>query len=178
MGNQKFYTEEFEQAWKLYNSPPNGSKSKAYEKYKSAKDLPRHELFLKCIVAYNEWLAQQSRPNHPYPKLHMATFVNQSRFEGFLDRAEELLKSDLSVRESTNASLAASARTWPDDILSRIKIPQSVKDTWILPATFHAGPPPKIICPSAFHASWLSSKWAPQIEEVLGPAVIISAVGK
>lgn len=163
-----WYPDEFQEFWRLYDPPANASKKKAYAAYKKAADIPDHALLMQCVVAYNEFLKANSRPNNPYPKCHASTWLSQSRFEGFLDRAEELLRAQKSASAGKDASLSVSAATWPEAVLKALRLSEPVLKAWILPCVLKLGNPPEIIAPKQFHANWLLSHFPQNLERALG----------
>lgn len=169
-----WYPDEFEEFWRAYAAPANASKKKAYAAYKKATDIPDHALLMQCVAAYNEFLMANSRPNNPYPKCHAATWLSQSRFEGFLDRAEELLRAQKTVSAGKDASLSVSAATWPEAVLKALRLSEPVLKAWIYPAVYRPGNPPEVIAPSKFHANWLLSKYGMEIERALGDGVKVT----
>ena len=172
--NKAWYPEEFEQLWRAYGAPASASKKKGYDAYKKAKDIPNHPLLMQCVAAYNEYLKANSRPNNPHPKCHPATWLNQARYEGFLDRAEELLRLQTAVSDRRDASVSASGQTWPDAVLKALRLSEPILKTWVLPAVFVEENPYKIICPSRFHMNWLHEKFGMEIRRALGDNVVIT----
>jgi hypothetical protein len=170
-----FYSPDFEVLWRAYDAPPNSSKLKAYEAYKKAKDIPSDDMLLLCINAYNSWLKQQKGVS-PYPKCHMATWINQARWEGFMDKAEQMQTIQAKVQESKEAMISASRQSWPKDIIEKLKLPDPVLEAWIIPCTYVSGPPPQIVAPKRMHANYLREKLIDRLERAIGPGVVISHV--
>ncbi len=174
MAKGAFYPNEYEELWKAYAAPANASKKMGHIAYKKATDLPAHDLLLCCVEAYNEFLKANSRPNQPYPRAHLATWLNQARWEGFLDRGEELLRLQKGHREAKEAAVSATSQSWPTATISRLTLSPAIVERWFLPCTFIPGEPPELIAPSRFHADWLLTKFYSQIERALGPGTVVS----
>ncbi len=80
----KGYTAKFEAIWGEYRRSPNMSKPEAFKAYNRALQFAGHEAILLGIKGYNTWLDKQK----DHPVAHLATFLNQRRFEGFLNEAQ------------------------------------------------------------------------------------------
>ncbi len=176
--SKAFYPDEYEQFWRAYDAPPNASKKKAYEAYKNAVDIPNHPLLIQCVEAYKEFLRTNSKPNNPYPKCHPVTWLNQARYEGFLDRAEQLLHEEAKLTERRDASVSASGSTWPESVIKAMKLSEPLLKTWILPCVFKAGPPPVIIAPKRFHADWVANNYGAKLMRILGDDLQITYANK
>jgi hypothetical protein len=173
MGGKTWYSPEFEQFWRAYEAPPNASKQKAYEAYKKARDLPNLPLLLQCVYAYKEYVAASSRKDFVVSICHPATWLNQGRYEGFLDMAEKHLVEKASVTQSAEASVAASTKSWPDDVLKALCLDEPILKAWFLPCTLVMSSPAEIITPTKMHENWLKERHQDRIERVLGEGVVI-----
>ncbi len=83
--------DDFEEFWKAYPRTPNMSKKVArqsWDKLRKQGGLPEPARMAQAVAAYKRFIAENSkgRPN-PYPAAHAATWLNQERFNGFLDTA-------------------------------------------------------------------------------------------
>ncbi len=181
MGEKKrvraVYPEEFDRFWRAYNPPPSASKKSGYASYKTLiKDmiLPDHPLLLCCVEAYNEFIASESKPGKPHPKCHPATWLNQHRFEGFMERAEALLARQQSKADAKEAAIAVTSPTWPDSVLKALRVSDAILTAWFLPCTLNISDErAEIIAPTQMHVNWLRNKYPSHIERALGPDVII-----
>lgn len=85
----KGYPDDFEAFWVSYPRSPNMSKAeaaKAWTKLKTAGLLPEQARVMAAVTAYRKFLADQSKGRRePHPAAHAATWLNQRRFEGFLE---------------------------------------------------------------------------------------------
>ncbi len=169
MGKPLFYEDNFQELWRAYQAPTVSSKKIAYESYLRAGKtgvLPEHGILLQAVEAYKRWLIQNSKPGREHPKAHLSTWINQQRWEGFLEEA-----ATATAKEQVQN---ADADSWPPDILAALNLPQPVIASWFLPTKFIPGTPPTIECRARFHANWLNERFRRNIERVLGPGVIIT----
>lgn len=81
---------DFEEFWKHYPRTPNMSKQEARKSWaKLAKDgaLPEQPRMLSAVEAYKRFLVDQSRNRkEPHAAAHAATWLNQRRYEGFIEQ--------------------------------------------------------------------------------------------
>lgn len=176
MGKAIFYSDRFEQLWKAYAGEANGSKKMANAAYlKAGNDLPPHDLLLCCVEAYREFLKANSKPGRVYPQAHLTTFLNQGRYEGFLERGEELLRIAKGRTAQREATVAATSTSWPTSTLNKLALSPAIVEKWFLPTVLEPGPPPRILAPTKFHAEWLQTKFYSKIEQALGPGVIVKS---
>lgn len=83
------YPEPFEAAWKAYPTTPNMSKSKALAGWMKLDEGDR----LACAAAVAPYRAfLKSKPDHPV--MHLTTFINERRFEGFAAAAAPVAAVD------------------------------------------------------------------------------------
>lgn len=167
------YPDGFLRLWREYGSPKNSSKSKAYEAYRKAQDKPSDELLLHCIAAYCSFIRENSRYRE-YPKCHMATWLNQGRWESFMDDAEKALTQENKHKEAKDADVQASGQTWPAEVIGRLGLPDAVLRTWILPCALIQSQPAEVVAPRKFHAQWLREKFLDRLQRVLGDGVKIT----
>lgn len=185
------YTEEFELAWKTYGPVKNSSKTKAFQAFKKLNgSKPPTDVFVAEITCYNNWLeAQSKKSGKEYPKCHMATWINQRRFESFEIEAKELLsRATEKATDSDNSSWAhgpagklsaAIGKSW--DAYPGIA-------AWIKGTRFfYAGPTgtvppnvphPHIECPSEYHRSELENRFGTILRKAFGDDLRIIAVKK
>jgi hypothetical protein len=76
------YPGDYEMLWAEFPRNPNASKLEAFRSWSRLADEDR-ELCFEGAIAYASWLGGQQRPP---PPLHLATFINQRRFDGFADQ--------------------------------------------------------------------------------------------
>lgn len=85
----KGYPEDFERFWLAYPRNQNMSKleaGKAWAKLKAAGALPDAATMARAVGGYRKYLADASKGRKdPHPAAHAATWLNQRRFEGFLE---------------------------------------------------------------------------------------------
>jgi len=85
----KGYPDDFEKFWLAYPRSPNMSKAeagKSWAKLKSAGLLPDGATMARAVAGYRNFLSDQSKGRKdPHPAAHAATWLNQRRFEGFLE---------------------------------------------------------------------------------------------
>lgn len=75
----------FERFWKAYPRSPNMSKKLAKAAYdKALRRATPDEIFM-GLTGYDKWLNEPKQKDHPV--CHAATWLNQDRWEGFLDCA-------------------------------------------------------------------------------------------
>ena len=84
---------DFEAFWTAYPRSPNDSKKTAKQRWDTlhkAKALPVIADMLRAVQAYKDWLAseQKRRPKDPVPVAHASTWLNQRRFDGFIEAAK------------------------------------------------------------------------------------------
>lgn len=76
------YSSEFEDFWLGYPRTPNMSKSKAFDAWRKLSPEERRA----CATAVEPYKAfLKAKADHPV--MHAATFINERRFEGFLEQA-------------------------------------------------------------------------------------------
>lgn len=84
--------EGFEEFWKAFPKTPNMSKSealKAWSRLQRDGALPEQALMIASTQAYALFLATQSKGRkEPHPPAHAATWLNQRRFDGFIEEAQ------------------------------------------------------------------------------------------
>lgn len=80
-GKNADYTEAFEAFWKAYPRDPNMSKAKAFAGWKKLTAEQRIACHA-AVPAYRSFL--EAKPDHP--TMHAATFINERRFEGFIEQ--------------------------------------------------------------------------------------------
>ena len=76
------YPGDFEMLWAEFPRNPNSSKLEGFRSWSRLYGLDRDHCF-EGAVAYARWLGSQQRPP---PPLHLATFINQRRFDGFTEQ--------------------------------------------------------------------------------------------
>lgn len=85
----KDYPEDFKKFWLDYPRNPNMSKpeaGKAWAKLKAGGLLPDPATMARAVTGYRKYLADASKGRKdPHPAAHAATWLNQRRFEGFLE---------------------------------------------------------------------------------------------
>lgn len=181
------YPADFEEFWKAYKSPDvknSGKKAALTAWKKSQKLLPRLEILLACVEAYDNWLAaERSKNKNGFPaKCHAATFLSphQERWEGFLDDAEAIL----SRRQGhSQADLSASAKTWNKYALDRLRLAlgdnaEAIIHQWFLPTVMDGDYPGTIRCPTEFHRNYLENKYMQVIRKVFGPNFTVTVTGQ
>lgn len=169
-----FYPDDFTCFWRTYNPPKNASKAKAYEAYKKASDIPAHDLLIQCVLAYRRFIATNSKPGREYPICHPVTWINQSRWDGFLEEAEAALRMENKLKDSKEANDQASGQTWPAEVLKGLRLSDELLKVWIIPCTLIPGTPAEVIAPKRFHANWLREKYLDKFQRVLGDGVKIT----
>lgn len=189
------YSAEFEQVWQSYGKVKNQSKSKAYSSFLKLKI--NLELLLAEIRCYRSWLTDQSKKQgREYPQCHLATWLNQGRFESFEDEAKELLSraSHLtSGRDFSQATNGWDSKQWAAVKCALIQhdrdlSPGAIYETWIKPTRFYyAGPMgtvlpnvphPHIECPSEYHRSELEKRFGNILRKAFGTDLVIIAAKK
>lgn len=100
------YPEPFEAAWKAYPTTPNMSKSKALAGWMKLDEGDR----LACAAAVAPYRAfLKSKPDHPV--MHLTTFINERRFEGFAAAAAPVAAVD-DGKWPGRMQLARERKTW------------------------------------------------------------------
>ncbi|RWO68952.1 MAG: hypothetical protein EOS17_16790 [Mesorhizobium sp.] len=80
--SSKAYPEDFEAFWLDYPRSPNMSKAKALAGWVKLSEQER-KACREAVPAYRAFLT--SKPDHP--TMHAVTFINERRFEGFVEQA-------------------------------------------------------------------------------------------
>jgi hypothetical protein len=92
------YAADFEEARRAYGPPPNDSKKDAFKAWgQVAARRPAQDLLLAAIGEYQAWLEAENIKRvrlrqAEHPKCHMATWLRQERWEGFLEAAQVRLQ--------------------------------------------------------------------------------------
>ncbi len=92
------YTSDFEAARRAYGPPPNDSKKDAFRAWEQVSaNRPAQDLLLAAIDEYRAWLTAENirrikARQGEHPKCHMATWLRQWRWEGFLEAAQARLE--------------------------------------------------------------------------------------
>lgn len=154
------YTEEFELAWKTYGPVKNSSKTKAFQAFKKLNgSKPPTDVLVAEITCYNNWLeAQSKKSGKEYPKCHMATWINQRRFESFEIEAKELLS--VATEKATDGSSKPSL----------VDIPRA----WMAGVEFAYSPGLTLLCPNEFHMVELEKRYGRLLRATYGQDLIIA----
>lgn len=172
------YTDDFEALWKAYGPVKNSSKIMAFKAFTklTVEERPEQSLFLAEISCYNKWIDEESKKQgRPYPKCHMATWLNQRKFEGWEDDARAIL----AAQEANLGATLVSAYSWVETgawprleaaLISSISdvSPVAVFESFIRQTTFIPGNPPEIKCPSKFHRDQVENKFGIALKRAFG----------
>lgn len=80
----KDYTPFFEMAWHDFPKSPNASKQEAFKAWCKLTTEQQGQC-ISGVYRYAEWLEAERRRRPDMPACHLVTFINQRRFEGFLE---------------------------------------------------------------------------------------------
>lgn len=160
-----FYPEDFSAAWHVYKSPATSSKKDALKAWiQTARSRPSDEIMLSCIVSYNAYLARENEKRRmarqsEHPKCHMATWLRQERWDGFMPSGAS--SKPLSTHPSWNGSRETLER----------QIRQEDFNGYFALLEFRAGPPPAIICPTQFMADHVARKFQFPLRRAFGESL-------
>ncbi len=158
-----FYPDPFETLWRLYKAPPSSSKATAYKAYQKA-ELPPQDLLLAAVEAYLEHIGDAKQY-----KLHLATFLNQRRWDTLLERAQAILDAKAARLAPLDAATSLSRQTWPSEVVERLGMTPAAFDAWVAPCKLELGPPPVITAPKLMIKNYLMAKLPTKLDRALGP---------
>jgi hypothetical protein len=81
-----FYPPEYELLWAEFPHHQNASKCEPLKTWWRLDEVDR-EACLQGAMAYADWLGKERQRRPDYPALHLATFINQRRWEAHLETA-------------------------------------------------------------------------------------------
>lgn len=97
------YGPGFEEFWKAYPRTPNMSKAEAWKvwvRLDKSGHLADQPKMLAAVSAYKQFLANESKGRkEPHPPAHAATWLNQRRYDGFID-AEASAHAAVAARDA------------------------------------------------------------------------------
>ena len=148
------YTTRFESAWKEYPRTPNMSKLMAYRAW--IKETPP-EIILECVRQYKSWLKKQK----DHPVAHMATWINQRRWEGFEEAALASIEARRAVPVSTlTCEGSPELRRWQEAVAKvQRAIGLDVWGVWFSGAELVSLSPPVVKVGSQFRRQYVESKF-------------------
>lgn len=167
--------EVFEEFWKAYPRSPNMSKAearKSWAKLRKEGAVPEQAQILKAVEAYKRFLAEQSKGRRePHPAAHAVTWLNQRRYEGFLDSTVPSKASALAPAQTGPGWEAAYPKSWG-------KIREFFKSQYgndVVWQNFFAGcearSETEIVCRSRFARDALVEKFSDKVARVIGADV-------
>lgn len=158
------FAEEFEKFWKAYRRTPNMSKKKARAGWdRIAGKLAPPEDLIRSVGLYNDWLDAQGAKAPPV--CHASTFLNEHRFQGFLDQAAPA-DPDTAPKMKW-AKLRP--QDWHDRVLAAIGGP--AYRSWIAPLWLEGD---VIHCPSRFVMDWVKTHYQQAIERAIGRGIVFT----
>jgi hypothetical protein len=81
------YHPDFIMLWETFPKHPNASKLEAHKAWQRLDEETRMAC-LNGACEYGDWLDEQRKKRSDYPGLHLATFINQRRWEAHLEAAQ------------------------------------------------------------------------------------------
>jgi hypothetical protein len=113
---------------------------------------------MRSVKSYNRWLDKQG--DKAPAVCHATTFLNQNRFQGFLD-------ADL---KPLARAAPAPDEPWKEAV--RDEIGDAHYSAWIAPLRLSGW---EVICPTVFHRDWVQNNFRAAIERAIGGAVMFCA---
>lgn len=165
----------FEEFWKAYPRTPNMSKQearKAWAKLGKEGALPEGPKVLQAVEAYKRFLLEQSKGRRePHPAAHAVTWLNQRRFEGFLDMSVPSRGAALAAAVNTGPGWEAQFPKW-STIRSEFKRMHGNDTVWqAYFAAAHAKSETEIVCSSRFQRDTLVEKFGEKLRAIIGAPV-------
>lgn len=176
----KGYPDDFEKFWLAYPRSPNMSKAeagKSWAKLKAAGLLPDAATMARAVEAYRRFLADQSRGRKdPHPAAHAATWLNQRRFEGFLEAPSTPVGAP--VISTGPGWEAEHPETWGllRDYLSKRPQGDVIWNTFFAPNRPN-GSPYTLVCRTEFERDTLAQKFGELLAELFKHPVTFMLAG-
>lgn len=160
------YSQDFEDSWKAFHPSKNDAKSTAYAAWqKTSKRRLSVGAFGKriifCIEAYVTWLdAENDRRRRQRqsdcPKCHFATWINQARYDSFMDDAD----ARTAALEAEAINAAPLFKGWEAQAESLVKeMQRGPVETWFKGVNVDLTGNPQIEFPSAFKAHYVAKNF-------------------
>jgi hypothetical protein len=166
------YPDDFLEARRAYGIPPNDSRKDALKAWNQVEgSRPPLDLLLACIAEYRDFLTAENIKRvrlrqAEHPKCHMATWLRQERWEGFLDAAKARLDRERAVAADRAASLPTDdpAGFWTR---LRCEIGEAKFAAWFAGAVYD-DEGPRLVIPGAFKRDWISQHFRLHMERAAG----------
>lgn len=176
------YSEDFESARSAYRPEKNDSKADAYKAWEQTKRRRMSagafgQRMVFCCDAYNAFLDEENarrRKNRQsdYPRAHMATWIRQARWEGFMPDAEARIAAMEGAKTAQNPAFTG-WEAQADRLVTELTRP--VVESWFADVRVLEGP--VIEFPGGFKARWVAQHFQPNILRAFGPCSL-SVAGK
>jgi hypothetical protein len=163
----------FEEFWKAYPRTPNMSKQEARKSWaKLAKEgaLPEPARMQTAVDGYKRFLAEQSKNRRePHPAAHAATWLNQRRYDGFLDQTIATGRAALAV--ATGPGWEAKYPKWATirEFFQRQHGNDVVWQNFF--ANVEARSETELVCHSRFQRDQLVEKFAEKLIAIIGAPI-------
>lgn len=178
------YPADFTDARAAYRPAQNDSKAEAFKAWEqtkrrrlSAGAFGKRMVF--CCQLYNEFLdgenvkrARQKQAD--YPKAHMATWIRQTRWEGYIEEADQRIAAELAAGVKENPTYAG-WESQAEKLISELK--QPVVDAWFSGISVSIGEQTVIEFPKGFQAKWVATNFSYAIKRAFG-CCILTVSGK
>jgi hypothetical protein len=143
---------------------------KAWAKLGKEAALPEGPKVLQAVEAYKRFLTEQSKGRRePHPAAHAVTWLNQRRFEGFLDASVPSRAAALAV--NAGPGWEAQFPKWATirNEFKRMHGNDAVWQAYFAPA--HAKSETEIVCASRFQRDTLIEKFGEKLGAIIGAPV-------
>lgn len=179
------YPADFEEARKAYGPAGNDSKSDAFRAWNQSAKVRMsagafgHRL-LECFKLYNEFLAgenvkRQRTRQSDYPKAHMATWLRQRRWEGYLADAEARFAK--ATIEATKEKVVFDG--WDDEARKLIQELTDAKFTaWFANVQVTRGARTVLTFPNRFKADYCATNFIYALRRAFGDCTLTAAGSK
>jgi hypothetical protein len=176
------YPADFEEARKAYGPGKNDSKSDAFKAWNQTAKIRMsagafgHRL-LECFALYNEFLAgenvKRSRSRQSdYPKAHMATWLRQRRWEGYMVDAEARFAR--ATTEATKEKVVFDG--WEKEAAGLIQELTDARFTaWFANVQVTRGEPTELMFPNSFKASYVAKSFSYALRRAFGSCRLTAA---
>lgn len=160
------YSPDFELAWAAWRPTKNDGKAPGFVAFQKTR---KRRLFLGafgqrltfCIEGYLDWLAleNETRRKHrqaDHAKAHLSTWLNQARYESYIDDANARILSLETLKIKGNMHFMG----WESQAqLLVAEIGAATTEAWFSDAMIIPGDPTKISFPTKFKAQYALNKF-------------------
>lgn len=176
------YPADFEEARKAFAPGKNDSKSDAFKAWQQTAKVRMSagafgNRLLACFALYGEFLAGENvkrarSRQSDYPKLHMATFLRQRRWEGYLADAEE--RAARVVAEAAKEKILCAG--WEPEAEKLIaELTDARFTSWFENVQVRRGDPTEIMFPNSFKASYVAKSFSYALRRAFGSCRLTAA---